>query len=131
MLAFETVPASEYRRLHQRCEELEAENAYLRTYHAAVGHRPRWPSLLLTPGEERVLAALEENHGVVSRVLLEEAACRDVDGSADPENVLRVTLHRLRRKTLKRGVWILTHYGKGYELTPPARLVLATLEAGS
>ena len=126
----ETVPASAYRALRERCEA--AEEA-LRQINAIREQRvvrgPRWPQLDLSAAEERVLAALVDNPGVVSYAYLVREACHRYDDVDNPRHIMMVRISRLRDKVWRHGVVILNHKEIGYQIPAASRAVLVKLQA--
>ena len=129
MMTAETVTAEAYRQLRERYEAVEEMLRQERALRQGIiVQGPRWPSLMLSPSENRVVDALYDNKGIVARDYLASVACKDVGRCEDPPGVLRVLIARIRGKTLKHGVSIRCVNGYGYELPDAAREALAKIE---
>jgi hypothetical protein len=94
---------------------------------ASASHMP--PEWRLTLFEARVMGSLMRGTVVRLSSIIEEVYW-DRDEPKNPEAIIRVFIHKLRRKLAPWGISILGSYDVGYQLNPtPKTIVRKRLEA--
>jgi DNA-binding response OmpR family regulator len=124
----EMVPASMYRAIRERNEELEER---MRQMEEIVPDAPpvRFPKLGLTHQQGVLLWLLFCKKGCCDRTWLQRRICEtDPSDLFDPLKVLHVQICKLRSKLAPHGITITTHYGRGYELPEDSRKKLKEME---
>jgi DNA-binding response OmpR family regulator len=100
-------PNAVVRQLRQRIEELEAENADLKSTLREVDGQEEWYRCGLTPGEMKVFGALRRRKLATTQQLLFALYPNDPDRRAEADlNIIRVHVSNLRRKLAARGISI-------------------------
>lgn len=107
---------------------LEAENDELREkirgYEEMLGFRVEIPKLFaLTASEEKVLGFLMKREVATKEQILHTLYADRPDDGPDMK-IVDVFICKVRKKVLKFGIAIETHWGKGYSLTPTSKAII-------